>query len=175
VADFFSGSGSTVVVAEKNGRSWIGCDVSYRAVHTTMKRLMDLNKYNDFTVMRYNVEELEMETGGDATIDVSIFSTKKGFVVELKNFSPSRDACNDHEIKEKTTTWSDYIDYWAVDWDHRNGIFVNSWVSFRSHNDRVLELKTEPHSYPVSGRFELMIRIVDIFGQQHYLNRQVEV
>jgi len=28
VADFFSGSGTTLSVAEKLGRKWIGCDIS---------------------------------------------------------------------------------------------------------------------------------------------------
>lgn len=39
VADFFCGSGTTLVVAEKLGRKWIGSDSSARAISVTKKRL----------------------------------------------------------------------------------------------------------------------------------------
>jgi len=41
-ADFFCGSGTTLAVAEKLGRRWIGCDLSRWAIHTTRKRLLDI-------------------------------------------------------------------------------------------------------------------------------------
>ena len=44
VADFFSGSGTTAAVAETLGRRWIACDLGRFAVHTTTKRLMDMQK-----------------------------------------------------------------------------------------------------------------------------------
>jgi adenine-specific DNA-methyltransferase len=39
VADFFCGSGTTLVVAEKLQRRWIGCDTSSAAISVTKKRL----------------------------------------------------------------------------------------------------------------------------------------
>jgi len=42
VADFFSGSGTTLAVAEKLGRRWIGCDAGRVAIETTKKRLLKL-------------------------------------------------------------------------------------------------------------------------------------
>jgi adenine-specific DNA-methyltransferase len=39
VADFFCGSGTTLAVAEKLGRRWIGCDSSDVAMSVTKKRL----------------------------------------------------------------------------------------------------------------------------------------
>ena len=39
VADLFCGSGTTCVVADRLGRSWIGCDVSPVAIRTTKQRL----------------------------------------------------------------------------------------------------------------------------------------
>jgi DNA modification methylase len=42
VADFFSGSGTTLAVAEKLGRRWIGCDAGRVAIETTKKRLLGL-------------------------------------------------------------------------------------------------------------------------------------
>ena len=39
VADFFCGSGTTLAVAERLGRKWIGCDSSAQAIAVTRKRL----------------------------------------------------------------------------------------------------------------------------------------
>jgi len=47
VADFFCGSGTTLTVAEKLGRRWIGCDLSKFAIQVTRKRLLDIHNSKD--------------------------------------------------------------------------------------------------------------------------------
>jgi adenine-specific DNA-methyltransferase len=42
VADFFCGSGTTLAVAEKLGRRWLGCDLSKFTIQITRKRLLDI-------------------------------------------------------------------------------------------------------------------------------------
>lgn len=44
VADFFCGSGTTLVVAEKIGRKWIGSDLGKFAIHTTRKRMINVQR-----------------------------------------------------------------------------------------------------------------------------------
>lgn len=44
VADFFCGSGTTLAVAEKLGRKWIGSDLGKFAIHTTRKRMLDIQR-----------------------------------------------------------------------------------------------------------------------------------
>ena len=44
VADFFGGSGTTVVVAEKLGRKWIATDLGKFAIHTTRKRMIGVQR-----------------------------------------------------------------------------------------------------------------------------------
>jgi adenine-specific DNA-methyltransferase len=44
VADFFCGSGTTGAVAEKLGRRWIMSDLGRFAIHTSRKRLIDLQR-----------------------------------------------------------------------------------------------------------------------------------
>ncbi|MBN4053237.1 site-specific DNA-methyltransferase [bacterium AH-315-L15] len=44
VADFFCGSGTTAAVAEKLGRKWICSDLGKFAVHTTRKRLIQVQR-----------------------------------------------------------------------------------------------------------------------------------
>lgn len=44
VADFFAGSGTTLAVAEKLNRKWIGSDLGKFAIHTTRKRMIGVQR-----------------------------------------------------------------------------------------------------------------------------------
>ena len=44
VADFFAGSGTTAAVAEKLGRKWIATDLGKFAIHTTRKRMIQVQR-----------------------------------------------------------------------------------------------------------------------------------
>lgn len=44
VADFFCGSGTTLAVAEKLNRKWIGSDLGKFAIHTTRKRMINVQR-----------------------------------------------------------------------------------------------------------------------------------
>jgi DNA modification methylase len=44
VCDFFSGSGTTIAVAEKLGRKWIGSDLSKFSIHTIKKRMIEIQR-----------------------------------------------------------------------------------------------------------------------------------
>ena len=43
-------------------------------------------------------------------------------------------------------------------------IFENEWQSFRTRQDRDLELKTAEHSYERPGRYTVAVKVIDIFG-----------
>ena len=43
VADFFAGSGTTLLVAEKKGRQWFGCDFSKVAIQVARNRLVQID------------------------------------------------------------------------------------------------------------------------------------
>ncbi len=44
VADFFCGSGTTLAVAEKLGRKWIGSDLGKFSIHTSRKRMIGVQR-----------------------------------------------------------------------------------------------------------------------------------
>jgi DNA modification methylase len=83
-----------------------------------------------------------------------------------------------------TKKWSDWIDYWSIDFNYEdkqeivriqddNGkieevwtgdyIFENEWQSFRTRKDRKIELLSAPHDLQ-KGRRKIAIKVVDIFG-----------
>lgn len=302
VADFFCGSGTTMAVAEKLGRRWIGCDLSRWAIHVTRKRLLGIEGCKPFEVLNFGKYERKYWQGvtfGNKTKDsqqlaifqyiafiLKLYGTeplagmqhlhgKKGkavvhigavdspvtideinacieeclavkqselhvlawewemglsnlmveeakrrglkllllniprevmeqqavdkgdirffevahLEVEIKQDLPAAPlggpaqagkgrkitiALADfafpyadlipEEIRSKIKKWSDYIDYWAVDWNFQNDTFMNGWVAYRTRKDRKLPLQSDSHTYDKPGTYAIMVNAVDIFG-----------
>lgn len=68
------------------------------------------------------------------------------------------------DVRTKIRKWSDYIDYWAVDWDFQDDTFMQGWVAYRTRKDRTLTLTSDPHAYPKAGKYRLLVKVIDIFG-----------
>ena len=76
VADFFCGSGTTLAVAEKLGRKWIGCDLGRFAIHTSRKRLIGVQRelktqgkpYRAFEILNLGKYERQYFAGIDPTL-----------------------------------------------------------------------------------------------------------
>jgi len=79
------------------------------------------------------------------------------------------------EVRTKIKKWSDYIDYWAVDWNFQNDTFMNGWVAYRTRKERKLPLKSDFYTYEEPGKYTIMIKIVDIFGNDTSQTFEVEV
>lgn len=83
-----------------------------------------------------------------------------------------------------TKKWTDWIDYWAVDFNFESKreivrvqnddgdfeerwtgdyVFENEWQSFRTKKDRSIELKSVAHECE-AGRRKIAVKVVDIFG-----------
>ncbi len=110
---------------------------------------------------------------------------KSKLIVEQGNIikiSKDKDGTMKRELLTKK--WTDWIDYWAVDFGfeskkeierfqnddgeiegHWTGdyIFENEWQSFRTKTDRSLELKSTEHECK-SGERKIAIKVVDLFG-----------
>lgn len=289
VADFFCGSGTTLLAAEKRGLRWIGCDLGRFAIHTTRKRLLDIpgckpfeilnlgqyeRKYwqgvtfgderpkepNQAAVAAYvrfildlyrahplpgthihgrkgaalvhvgavdapvTISEInaalaecaelkqrelhvlgwEWEMGlhdplvqqakrahdlrlrllniprevmerqavdrGDvrffdlAHLQAEIVTAKRGICVRLTDFVIPDTELIPEEVRSKIRKWSDYIDYWAVDWDFQHDTFMNQWQAYRTRKNRKLELESAAHEYDKRGRYQILVKVVDIFG-----------
>ena len=265
VADFFCGSGTTLAVAEKLGRRWIGCDLGRFAIHTTRKRLLGIEKCNPFEILNLGKYERQYWQGvtfgtkgksiteqalyeylafilklygaqplvglahlhgknGKAMVhigavdapvtideinaavaecvqvrqaelhvlgwewemglyDLMVAEAKRQGVkllllqiprevmeqqavdkgdiqffelayleveigrpgkltatVTLKDFVIPNTELIPEEVRSKVKKWSDYIDYWAVDWNFQNDTFMQDWVAYRTRRDRKLAL-----------------------------------
>ena len=290
VADFFCGSGTTLAVAEKLGRRWIGCDLGRWGIHVTRKRLLGIEDCKPFEILnlgKYERQYWQGVTFGEAkdkplaeqalyeylafilklygaqpvagmthlhgkkgkalvhigavdapvTIgeidaavdecaklkqkelhvvgwewemglyDLMVEAAKKKGVkllllqiprevmeqqaaakgdvrffelayleaeieqpkkltaqVMLKDFVIPNTELIPEDVRSKVKKWSDYIDYWAIDWDFQDDTFMQSWVAYRTRKERKLPLVSDPHSYEKPGKYRILVKVIDIFG-----------
>lgn len=101
-----------------------------------------------------------------AYLDVDVRPTRRKheMVVYLNNFVIPNPELVPDEVREKIRRWSDYVDYWAVDWNFSDDTFHQGWVTYRTRQDRSLALQSDPHSYDDSGEHAVMVKVIDIFG-----------
>lgn len=285
VADFFCGSGTTLAVAEKLGRRWIGCDLSKWAIQVTRKRLLQIEgckpfeilnlgnyerhklaanghweRYVQFILQLYRAEpvtgfatlhgkkarayvhvgsvdspvtmreirqtlkeaqgagvrevhclgwdfemglhDLVSQVGEDYGVKVRLVSiprealevtnpakeevrffdlnylelehevSGRKVTVRIKDFIIANPEYIPEEVREKIRRFTDYIDYWAVDWDYKDDTFHNGWQSFRTRKDPKLETQAT-HTYEQPGTYKVLVKVVDIFGND--TTKMVEV
>ena len=290
VADFFCGSGTTLAVAEKLGRRWIGCDLGRWGIHVTRKRLLSIENCKPFDVLNLGKYERQYWHGmkfGDvngqpmveqvfyeylsfilrlyraqpvvgmvhlhgkrgkalvhigavdapvtiAEVDAAVdecaklkqvelhilgwewemglanlmveAAKKKGVKllllqiprevmeqqavakgdvhffelayleaeiklpktfaaqVALKDFVIPNTELIPEDVRNKVKKWSDYIDYWAVDWGFQNDTFMQGWVAYRTRKERKLRLTSDTHLYEKQGKYRILVKVIDIFG-----------
>lgn len=300
VADFFCGSGTTLAVAEKLGRRWIGCDLGRWGTHVTRKRMLGVENCKPFEVLNLGkyerqywqgvtfaengktlteralyeylafvlklykaqpvagmdhlhgkkgramihigavdapvtineidaalnecvkvkqpelhilgwewemglydlmvgaakqkgvkllllqipreVMEQQAAAKGDvrffelAYLDAEIKQPKKlEAKVTLKNFVIPNTELIPEEVRDKVKKWSDFIDYWAVDWDFQNDTFMQGWVAYRTRKERKLPLSSDSHAYKKAGKYRILVKVIDIFGNDTSQAFDVEV
>jgi len=89
--------------------------------------------------------------GGEACVVL------KDFIIPSEDLIPAK-------VREQITSWSDLIDYWSVDFDHRDETFHNQWQSYRTRDTPALATQSDWHEYPAGGRYAIVVKIIDIFG-----------
>ncbi len=153
-------------------------DVSFIEVTPHVKKNSVAVELTDFSVF-YSQDSI---ANAEATLKDkgSKIVVEKGQIVKV-----SKDAHGIVKREVLTKNWTDWIDYWAVDFDfeskreiiriknEENGeweerwtgdyIFENEWQSFRTKKDRSLELTSVFHEC-TPGRRKLAVKVVDIFG-----------
>jgi len=107
----------------------------------------------------------------EAKIDVKRLAA----TVTLKDFVIPNTELIPEDVRSKIKKWSDYIDYWAVDWDFRNDTFMQGWATYRTRKDRTLALTSDSHAYPKAGKYRLLVKVVDIFGNDTTQAFEVEI
>jgi len=153
-------------------------DVSFIEVKPHVKGNTLAVELTDFSVF-YSQDSI-------ANAEASLKKKGSRIVVERGQIvKVSRDKDGILSREQLTQHWTDWIDYWSVDFDFESKreiiriqnpesceseeqwtgdyVFENEWQSFRTKKDRSLELKSVAHECP-PGRRKVAVKVVDIFG-----------
>jgi len=78
------------------------------------------------------------------------------------------------DVQRGISDWSQWIDYWAVDWDNKGDAFHNEWQTYRTKKEPRL-LKTATHNYDAPGEYRVVVKVIDILGNDTTKTLTVEV
>ena len=153
-------------------------DVSFIEVKPLYKKNSVAVQLTDFSVF-YSQDSI---SNAEVTLKnkASKVVVDKGQIVKV---SKDKDGIVSREVLTKK--WTDWIDYWSVDFNFESKreiirqknpetgemeerwtgdyIFENEWQSFRTKKDRSLELQSVSREYQ-SGTYKIAVKVVDIFG-----------
>ncbi len=188
VLDCFAGSGTTAVVAEKLGRRWVACDVSPIAVHATRKRLLSLPGVKSLVVQRAVPREAQgeasppLEDAARRRLGARVAVDGRSATIELASFAlPARAV--PAPARAGVEHWSQWIEGWCVDWDHRGGALHAGSRAWRARArpgagkpapQGVLPL-TATHAYEGPGRYVALVKAFDVLGGATTKRLEVEV
>ena len=206
VADFFCGSGTTLVVAEKLKRQWIGCDLTKQAIHIARKRLLDIYNSNDvinrknkfkkncqpFKILYLNSSNIKNGISGEF-LTKNKLDTKDNGDIENPKFNTNIDLqhnkvsieLNNYDIpylnliaefvKKQVKKWTDWIDYWSIDFESHQNIFNTMWVSYRTPKNRELQLNSDSYLYKDSGTHYIQVKVIDILGTETIQTYKIDI
>lgn len=132
-----------------------------------------------FVVIPREVLEKKAVEQGDihfyelASLTIQTKTEKKKLYVELADFIMSLEDVP-QDIHNAVKHWSQWIDYWAIDYDFKGDTFHNQWQSYRTRKEPKLSLKTE-HTYELPGMYNVMVKVIDILGNDTTKTVKIEV
>jgi len=151
-------------------------DVSYIEIKPHFKKNAIAIELIDFSV-HYSQDANASETLANNKSKVIV---DNGQVVKI---TKDKDGISSREVLTKE--WTDWVDYWSVDFDFESKqeiistkdeetgeiaeawtgehVFENEWQSFRTKQDRAIEL-TSSFVECTPGRRKVAVKVVDIFG-----------
>lgn len=119
------------------------------------------------------VEQGEVKFFELAALAVKAEVKKQEVKLELTDFViPPDDVPED--VRKAVKHWSQWIDYWAVDWDHKGDTFHNEWQTYRTRKEPKLELETT-HTYAEKGDYTVVVKVIDILGNDTTKTVKVKV
>jgi len=165
--------------ATTNGIDFLGWDFAFD-VNETAAQFAASNKVDvKFKKIPREVLEKKAVEQGDikfyelASLDIKTKIEKNKLTVTLNNFIIPPDDIPE-EVRESITHWSQWIDYWAVDWNYREDTFHNEWQSYRTKQNPKIELNAV-NQYEQKGKFTVLVKVIDILGNDTTKALQIDI
>ena len=179
VTEFRKAVGSGKDAPQRSGVDVLGWDFAFE-LNETARQEAELAGIN-LRLIRIPREVLEKKAVEQGDIKffelaaLSINTKKKARTVtlELTDFIiPLDDVPED--VQKAVTHWEQWIDYWAVDWDNSDDTFHNEWQTYRTRKDTSLARETS-HTYAEPGTYRVVVKVIDILGNDTTKLLKVEV
>lgn len=164
VGDFFAGSGTTLAVASRLNRRWIGIDSSPHSVHVCRKRLLAQEDDKSFAIYYGNnksIGEPVISVEKEQTCSMSaIINT-----IRLVDYKPPKCAVKDiKNNKDLDLVGLEHVDYWAVGCIKNEFFYPTLWKK-RYEMDNEIQ---DTIQLTTSTSDDLAIQIIDVWGNQYF-------
>jgi adenine-specific DNA-methyltransferase len=151
-----------------NGVDVLGWDFAFEINEVAKQQAAAANIHMRFLRIPRDVMDKRAVEQGDirffelAALSVDVKTNKRNVFLKLKDFViPPDDVPQD--VRKAVKHWSQWIDYWAVDWDNRSDTFHNEWQTYRTRKDKSLQLEIT-HRYADAGDYTVVVKVIDILG-----------
>jgi adenine-specific DNA-methyltransferase len=155
-AEFRRAIGTGKDAPKTNGVDVLGWDFAFELNEVAKQQAAAANIQMRFLRIPRDVMDKRAVEQGDirffelAALSVDVTTQKRNVWLKLKDFTIPPDDVPE-EARRTVKHWSQWIDYWAVDWDNRSDTFHNEWQTYRTRKDNTLALEIA-HAYADAGR-----------------------
>jgi hypothetical protein len=177
--EFRKAVGTGVDAPETNGVDVLGWDFAFEINEVAKQQAAKANlKMRFLRIPRDVMDKRAVEQGGIhffelAALAVEVKTVKRDVALKLTDFVIPPDDVPE-EVRRAVKHWSQWIDYWAVDWDNKSDTFHNEWQTFRTRQESALALETE-HTYAEPGEYTVVVKVIDILGNDTTKSVRVKV
>lgn len=162
-----------------NGVDVLGWDFAFELNEVAKQQAAAANIQMRFLRIPRDVMDKRAVEQGDvkffelAALAVNVEVEKRNVTLKLTDFViPPDDVPED--ARRAVKHWSQWIDYWAVDWDNKGDTFHNEWQTYRTRRDNTLALETT-HPYTEAGEYTVVVKVIDILGNDTTKTAKVKV
>jgi len=168
VAEFKKAVGTGKGAPKSNGVDVLGWDFAFEMNEVAKQQAAQANLDVRFYHIPRDVMDKRAVEQGDvrfyelAALDVSIKTKQLQVTLTLKDFVIPPDDVP-QEVQKSIKHWSQWVDYWAVDWDFKGDTFHNQWQTYRTRKEPDLNLSAQ-HNYEQAGEYAVVVKVIDILG-----------
>ncbi len=179
VSEFRRAVGTGAEAPATNSIDILGWDFAFEINEVARQQAAAANVQTRFVRIPRDVMDRRAVEQGDirffelAALAVEVKAAKRAVTLTLTDFVIPPDDVPD-DVQKAITHWSQWIDYWAVDWDNQSDAFHNEWQTYRTRKQPKLDLAAN-HIYDAPGRYTVVVKVIDILGNDTTKTLQVEV
>jgi DNA modification methylase len=167
-AEFRKAIGTGKDAPQTNGVDVLGWDFAFELNEVAKQQAAAANIQMRFLRIPRDVMDKRAVDQGDvrffelAALAVEVKTRGREATLRLTDFVIPPDDVPE-EARRAVKHWSQWIDYWAVDWDNQGDTFHNQWQTYRTRKDPKLELETT-HTYAAPGEYRVVVKVIDLLG-----------